>query len=148
MRGHIRRKLRGTKGQSFVELALILPIVLFLLLGVVDLGKAISYWLDSSHIANEGARYAVVGSCPGGCAFPTLASALRNQAETSELKNGTTVCVKYPDLSGAMGKRVQVTVSSTYSFLSILHLASITITGKSTMKIEKDTPPGTNFCSP
>ena len=65
----ILRRLRGERGQSFVEFTLIIPIAMVLILGVVDLGKATSYWLDSSHLANEAARAAAVGSCPGCASF-------------------------------------------------------------------------------
>src|SRR5437868_10432916 len=91
MRGKIMRRLKGEKGQSFVEFTLVLPIALVLILGVVDLGRATSYWLDSSHLANDAARYAAVNSCPG-CnpsnpfALPT---AIKNRAETGQLQTAT-----------------------------------------------------------
>jgi Flp pilus assembly protein TadG len=142
-------------GQSFVEFTLVLPIALVLILGVVDLGKATSYWLDSSHLANLGARYAVVDGCPG-CS-PAKATSIpdniKNQAETDQLKNATTVCVE--DLDGgswSRGDRIHVTVVSSYEFLSFLKLPSITITGESTMRNEQDwadspLPDSSKFCS-
>jgi Flp pilus assembly pilin Flp len=100
----IRQRLRDENGQSFVEFTLILPIALVLILGVVDLGRATSYWLDSSHLANQGARAAAVQSCPAappptppGCATPSdpsgLPKALWIQAESPQLKDNLTVCI-------------------------------------------------------
>jgi len=155
MRGRILKRLRGESGQSFVEFTLILPVALVLILGVVDLGKATSYWLDSSHLANEGARYAAVGSCPGGGPCPNLAQAIKNQAASNQLRSDATVCISYPDPAagvtypdgdGSIGSRVEVKVTSTYDFIPFLHLASITVPGKSIMRIEH-TSSGTGSCS-
>jgi hypothetical protein len=144
MLGRIRRRLRNDSGQSFVEFTLVVPLALVMLLGVVDLGKAMSYWLDSSHLANEAARYAAVQSCPA-CTPPNmlgLPAAIKDQAETSQLKAATSVCIE--DLTGpswALGDTVKVTVSSPYDFLHLLNLASITVKGTSTMRIERDWQP-------
>jgi TadE-like protein len=155
MRGRILQRLRGESGQSFVEFTLILPIAMVLLLGVVDLGKAISYWLDSSHLANEGARYAAVGSCPGGGPCPNLAQAIKNQAASNQLRTDATVCISYPDPAvgrtfpdgdGSSGSRIEVRVTSTYNFIPFLHLASITVPGKSIMRIENASS-GIGSCS-
>jgi Flp pilus assembly protein TadG len=63
--GMRRRTLRDERGQSLVEFALVLPILLALLVGAVEFGKAFFYWLDLSHLANTGARAAVVDRWPG-----------------------------------------------------------------------------------
>lgn len=49
---------RRQKGQSLVEAALILPILLLLLVGVVDLGRAMSTKIALTNASREGARYA------------------------------------------------------------------------------------------
>lgn len=45
------------RGQSLVELALVLPIVLWLLLGIVDFGRVYFVHVASTNAAREGARY-------------------------------------------------------------------------------------------
>ncbi len=52
---------RGEKGQDIVEFALILPILLLLIMGIVDFGRAYNTWMMVTHGAREGARYAAVG---------------------------------------------------------------------------------------
>jgi Flp pilus assembly pilin Flp len=100
----IRQRLRDEKGQSFVEFTLLVPIALVLILGVVDLGRATSYWLDSSHLANLGARAAATYTCPAapppvplGCADPSnpdgLPKALWVQGEAPQLRDKLTVCI-------------------------------------------------------
>ena len=75
-----------------VEMALVLPILLFLALGIVDFGRAINYWNDVNQIAADGARFAAVDKNPGA---DTATSAdddfrqwIRLQADTGELQDG------------------------------------------------------------
>ena len=49
--------LRPRRGQSMVELALILPVCLWLLLGIVDFGRVYFFYITASNVAREGARY-------------------------------------------------------------------------------------------
>ena len=67
------------RGQSMVEFALILPILMFLLMGFFDLGRVVLAHDALGHAAREAARYAIVhgatatvhggsltGTCPSG----------------------------------------------------------------------------------
>ena len=51
------RVTKPGRGQSAVELALILPLLLLLLLGAIDLSRAFGVWMALSNAAREGARY-------------------------------------------------------------------------------------------
>jgi hypothetical protein len=163
----IWRRLRNEKGQSFVEFAIVAPMALVLILGVVDLGRATSYWLDSSHLANVGARAAAVNGCPPapppsppGCVDPSapdgLPKALWIQAESPQLRDKLTVCIWDLDPSGATRAsgsawlkkdEIRVTVRSKFTFIPFLKLADIpAVTGRSSMRLETDwsTSPATN----
>ena len=59
-----RGRVRGERGTAMVEMALVLPWLLLLLLAMIDFGKAINYWIDETHLANEGARWATISSMP------------------------------------------------------------------------------------
>ncbi len=48
---------RRQKGQSLVEFALVLPILLIIISGIVDLGRAMFLWSNLSNAAREGSRY-------------------------------------------------------------------------------------------
>ena len=67
-------------GAALVEFVLVLPLVLVLLLGMLDLGKAFNYWIDENHLAHEGARFAAVNKNPGPGA--SLQESIKSQAET------------------------------------------------------------------
>lgn len=49
----------GQSAQSLTEFALILPLLMLILLGVVDFGRVFYYWTSIANAAREGARYGV-----------------------------------------------------------------------------------------
>ncbi len=143
-----RRSPHGSEsGQAIVEFALILPLVLILLLLILDFGRAINYWIDSTHLASEGARLAAVDKAPGG----NLQAHIKNQADTEELRTGGSVGVAEPGLEvsicypegRAVGNPVKVTVSADYNWLPFLNsefgLTQTAITGSATHRIERVT---------
>jgi Flp pilus assembly protein TadG len=136
-------KFSPEDGASLVEFALVLPVLVLLLFGMLDFGKAFNYWIDETHLANEGARWAVVNRNPGG---GSLQQYLVDQATTDELRNGGTasiaspaeVCISFPNGTSNVGDPVLVTVSATYNWLPVIGLdtAQTTITGSSHMRLE------------
>src|SRR5438046_10615103 len=53
---------RSQRSQALIEFALVSPVLLLLLFGVVDIGRAIFYYDTINHAAREGARVAVRAS--------------------------------------------------------------------------------------
>ena len=53
---------RGERGQSLVELALTLPVILFLIVGVVEVGNALNAYLTLVDGARDGARLGSKGA--------------------------------------------------------------------------------------
>ena len=162
----LARVIKQERGAALTEFALVLPILLLLLLGMIDFGKAISYWIDETHLANEGARWAAVNSNPGSGAGKTLQQYILDQADSGELHGdvqGTqqtthSAAVKIcfykasdgsPLTTGAVGDTVEVIVRYDYNWLHYLTARagigpSTTITGKSAMRLEA---PPTNYSS-
>ena len=57
----LAKKLRRSKrGQSLVEIALILPILLIILFGILEFGRVFHSYLVITHAAREGARYGII----------------------------------------------------------------------------------------
>ncbi|HSP08157.1 MAG TPA: TadE family protein [Candidatus Dormibacteraeota bacterium] len=52
----------GQRSQALIEFALISPVLLLLLFGIVDIGRAVFYYDTLNHAAREGARTAVRAS--------------------------------------------------------------------------------------
>ncbi|MGI6488868.1 MAG: pilus assembly protein [Syntrophomonadaceae bacterium] len=59
--GKLNRLFRCHRGQALVELALVLPILLLLLMGIIEFGRIFFSYLTITELAREGARYGVVG---------------------------------------------------------------------------------------
>jgi len=163
----VQTKLVEDRGVALAELALVLPLLLLLLFGMLDFGKAFNEWIDETHIANEGARLAavgypaVVGACDGSKApnpNVCLTQYLQQAADIPELRSGRTgdayaaaqsaaqVCISYPtnpatSSFGQIGDPVQVTVRVTYRWLNYLvnrvNLGATPILGKATMRLER-----------
>jgi Flp pilus assembly pilin Flp len=81
----MRRFLRHSAGQSMVEFAVLAPIFFLLLLGTIDLGRAVYTYNAISNAAREGARSAVPFDNP----LPTNASVIA--AVQSKLGGGFTL---------------------------------------------------------
>jgi Flp pilus assembly protein TadG len=132
-------------GAALVEFALVLPLLLVLLFGMLDFGKAFNYWIDQTHLANEGARWAAVNKNPGG---GTLQEYIRSQANTAELRDGGTasvpgaieICISFPNGTSQVGDPVRVTASASYSWLPFLGgrigITSTSISASATMRLE------------
>lgn len=54
--------LKNKKGQTLVEMALILPILILILMGMVEFGRILNSYLIITNASREGARYASVHS--------------------------------------------------------------------------------------
>ncbi len=57
----VNKLIKNNKGQASVELALVLPLLLFLLLGMVDFGRIMNAYLITNQASREGVRQAAVG---------------------------------------------------------------------------------------
>ena len=159
LRRRMLRRCRDERGVALTEMALVLPLLLLLILGMIDFGKAINYWIDNTHLANEGARLAVVNSNPGG-STTTLQDWLRGQTSSAEERSpnpvqGTqrtahsmTVNICYYGASSgalitsgtpAIGDTVEVIVKYDYQWLRNFPFPgdpSTTIGGKAAMRLE------------
>jgi Flp pilus assembly protein TadG len=163
------RRAPSERGQALVELALVIPILMLVLLGIFDFGRAVNYWNDENQLAEQAARVAAVGSLPttGPCANQSnLVSFVQCQAglDSGTLASGTTggqagiqspgvkVCVTTAkDTSGntVIGNPVTVTINAAYNWLALpkflggsTTIAPITLTGTATMRLEDQMPSG------
>src|SRR3989442_3505147 len=90
----MRKFLRRRAGQSMVEFAVLAPVFFLLLLGTIDLGRAVYTYNAISNAAREGARAAVPYDSP----LPTTASVVA--AVQSKLGGGL-----HPTLHTPCGRR-------------------------------------------
>jgi len=135
----LRRFGRDESGQSLVEFGLVVPILCVLVLALVDFGKAMNYWHDMTHVANQIARQAAVNSS----ALQSTADECA-QLETGELRTGSshvdpaTITITS---TRVFGDPVTVEVSARYRWLPLFG-GTWTIKGKATMRLEHDLDSG------
>lgn len=120
---------RNESGQSLVEFALVLPVLLVLVVGIFDAGRAISSSNTLAHAVREGTRYAVVHGVlsgspvgPGSATFtpPDSDSAVTAVvvAQAGGVGGAVTVQSTWPDGNANRGSRV--VVSATVAFVPVL----------------------------
>ena len=148
---------RRDEGVAFVEFALVLPLLLFLLFAIIEFGLLFNQWIDSTHLANEGARWAVVNasvpsSCPDGTSVDTLQKYVRCEADTEVMRTSGQVCISFPAGKHDVGDPVKVITRYDASIPGVKLISNaffggslpdtIRVAGGSTMRLET-TP--TNF---
>ena len=155
MSGSVRfwRDPAGELGQSLVEFAMLVPVMLLIIVGIFDVGRAVWQENTLAYSAREGTRYAIVhgsngppysGPChPCATPDPAIASVVRNAAVGVP---NVTVSTDWPDTSGGTpcndrNCRVIVDVSAPFVPLPSQYLLggafTITIRGGSLLVIQR-----------
>jgi Flp pilus assembly protein TadG len=122
---------RRDRGAAAVEFALVVPVLLLLVLGIAEFGRAYNIQTTVSAAAREGVRSMAVQNDPG-----AARAAARRAAPTLDLSDGDirvspTSC---PVPSAATPVTATVTVTYTMGFLTTLFARSLTLTGTGVMR--------------
>jgi hypothetical protein len=109
-KGVFRR--RGRKGQSLVELALTLPLLVLIMFGVLDMGRAFFALITIHNAAREGARYATLNRSH----LYNIESIARDEARNSGISpvNPDHLNVSYVCEDNCMNEAITVTVTYTF----------------------------------
>lgn len=131
---------RGQRGQALVEFALVIPLFLILVLGIVDFGLGLRAWISITNSAREGAR---VGAVRGNCD-----AIIEQVMDTSGglVTADDQVTISPSDCDTNAGDSVSVTVDYEYNFVTplggMLSLigggipSSVSISSTSVMRVE------------
>lgn len=111
-----------------VEFALVFPIFILIVMGVVDLGRAVWQYNTLSNAAREGARYGIVLKNPDGTARTDaqITDVVKEKAVGVDITGGGSVVIAFPDGRTAE-KPIKVTV--TYQYQPVAPLISAVIPG-------------------
>ena len=129
MRGKRSRLLgRSERGQALVEAALITPVVLLIMVGIFEVGRAYQTWQVLTNAAREGARAAVV---PGANAV-TVKELVKKYMTDGQLGGvtGATVTVNQAasiSVNGANIGASLVTVDYPFSFIMLQPVARLVV---------------------
>src|SRR5262245_41084986 len=117
----------GGRGQSLVELAVATPVLLLILLGTVDLGRAYADYVDLKNAARDGAGYGILKPADtAGMESRVLAAGV--PANTTPTASGSGSCSTV-DGTGT----VVVTASSTFSPVTLGFFSWLGTSGKITL---------------
>src|SRR5690349_21555914 len=121
------------RGAATVELALLLPLLMFLLVGVIDFARVFRYSIIIANCARNGALYGSNASLAEDLPYASVKDAAL--ADTADLPQAPQVTVAYGfDRYGAP----YVEVSVSYPFTTVTHYPGfndITITRKARMRL-------------
>lgn len=139
MKNRVRKKCRGEDGQAMVEFALILPIFLLILCGIIDFGWLFYNQLSLNNACREGARYAVVNTAEGN-GTQAIINHIENATTTVFANDGVRIDVEYTTPSDPTAGDVTVSMEADISFftpvLSTVLGSERTITSTVVMKVE------------
>jgi Flp pilus assembly protein TadG len=151
------RMLKREEGQALVEFALIAPVFLMIVVGIIYFGIGLNYWLDMNRAANQGARQAVVNHWPPYClrgaascdnsSATTPCSAVLATNSRARLQDvircqtrnnaAVTICFrgKLP-ADATVGDPVRVKLTAPFRFFFMQQLG-ITLTATAAMRLEQ-----------
>lgn len=131
----MRRFLRSERGQTMVETAIVLPVVVFMLVAMVDAGRVFHAWLVVTNSAREGARAGATGQ-----SLPVVESRIEASMAGWLCSDAETTCTNNGNIQGTSGLPLQVQVTRDVTLLSPLIAAlwgnTVTLTGDATMQLE------------
>jgi Flp pilus assembly protein TadG len=147
----LARRERADQAQALVEMALMLPVLVLLLVGVFDLGRAV--WLSNSlaMAVREGTRYGVVhGALSASPAGPGSATYTAPDVDTAIASSVQRYATGIPDLTvhaswpdGNANRGSRIVVSASFPFTPILAQAflgnalRVSLQSSSTLVIEQ-----------
>ncbi|MGH2451938.1 MAG: TadE/TadG family type IV pilus assembly protein [Candidatus Limnocylindria bacterium] len=110
----LRRFGTQTRGQSLVETALALPILLLLVLGIADLGRYGYYAIAVSHAAHDAAAYAAKDA--------TVTQDMVRERVCTEMRIGPSDCAGAFSQFNLIRESADTTVAFVYEFTLITGL--------------------------
>lgn len=128
------KALTNQSGQSLVEFALILPILLLLIMGIIEFGFIMNSYLTIQNASREGARIGIVGAADLDIRNRVLSDSPNLQAAD--------LTINITPEEGSRGPGDTITVAVTYNYhlvtpiISSLLNNSLVLNAQTSMRIE------------
>jgi hypothetical protein len=135
------------RGQALVEFALIAPLFLMLVVGVIQFGVAINFWFDLQRLANQGARSAAVncGPATGNQCGTSLKTFLEDQIISRGNRDAVAEICYVPPTDPAplgwapsAGDAIRVKLTKRYRLQAVVRLAKIDLRATAIMRLEQE----------
>jgi Flp pilus assembly protein TadG len=127
------RVLRNNRGQAMVEMALLLPMLMMLVFGILEFGRAWNAHQALTDAAREGTRRMVVMS-GAGVTDATVKQTVKEALGRVKLDTTATTVITLTGLNGGVGTEASVAISYPYTFPVLGKLLKWT-TGRSNVTI-------------
>lgn len=129
-----RQRRFGNRGQALVEFALLLPLVMLLLIGIVEFGRAWQAKQTLTDAAREGARLAVVGN--PSYTVDTVDLAVKTMLKKAGFDSAA-VAITYPDgchfstctPQWGTGRMTSVTLEMPHKFVALHRFITLVTSG-------------------
>jgi len=108
--------IKKENGQSIVEFAIVLPLLLLIICAIIDFGWLFFNQLSLQNTVREGARYGAVNAGNSDCI--TLTTAKINNVATDPIKEAMTVSITFSTPLTPCEGDITVTVTSTIRILT------------------------------
>ena len=120
------RARRRQQGTSVVEMAFVLPLLLFLVFAIGDFGIAYTRWNSLTNAVREGARVGVVfrAPCDAGAVTTTIENTVSAFAASSGLDGASLVTTVTNPCAGT-GSQLTVRSTLPYSYIAMAALAGL-----------------------
>ena len=120
----------GERGAAAVEFALVVPLLLLLVMGIVEFGRAYNAQTTISGAAREGVRVMALRNDPAAAKAAVKSAASPIQLSDAQISISPTSCTS----SGTTPQTATVTVTYKVDFLTGLLGTGVTLTGKGVMR--------------
>jgi len=129
---------RGDRGAAAVELALLLPILLVLVFGIIDFGRLLFTQITLTDAAREGVRVLALEGAPGS-SYTTDEAESDATARAEDAATGVSGTLEVTPGTCTLGDPVTLTVSTSFDFITPLPdladlLGITTVTGTGVMR--------------
>ena len=126
------RRVRSHKGAALIEVALTLPLLLLVSVGIFEFGRAYQTWQVLTNAAREGARVAVLPDSTD----DAIEERARSYMESGQLPGYDDAEIEIThdndiDTGGTTSTASQVTISYPFSFVVLQPVASLVVPGTS-----------------
>lgn len=128
------KSLKNENGQALVEFAVVLPVLLLLVMGILQFGMMLNSYLTIENASREGARAGIIGDSDA-----EIQSLIVSTSPGLDPKN-LTITITPDETSRKSGDSLTVTVSYNYNLtvpiVSALFNNAVILNGQTTMRVE------------
>lgn len=126
--------LKEQKGQALVEFAIVLPIILLLVMGILQFGMMMNSYIAIQNAAREGARAGIVG-----CTDTEIQNTIISTSPSLDASN-LTVSITPNGANRKSGDTLTINISYNYKLIvpiiSSLFKNVVVLTGQTSMRVE------------